>query len=151
METNEKLLELVQLSEQNGNASVMTSEGLSEFSLSEVLTLDTESILNKLNRTKESIIELSENPKNKRWVNDYATAVVLEYIKKQYSNLLSQYDDLKEEYMKLLGETYDETSTVNITEQQVNNVETKQPAELKPITDIHQRVDRISAQEMFRI
>lgn len=150
METNEKLLELVQLSEQNNNASVMTYEGLSEFSLSEVLTLDTETILNKLNRTKESIIELSENPKNKRWVNDYATVVVLEYIKKQYSNLLSQYDDLKEEYMKLLGETYD-TSTVNIVEQQTNNVETKQPTELKPITDIHQRVDRISAQEMFRI
>lgn len=150
METNEKLLELVQLSEQNGNASVMTSEGLSEFSLSEVLTLDVETILNKLNRTKESIIELSENPKNKRWVNDYATVVVIEYIKKQYSNLLSQYDDLKEEYMKLLGETYD-TSTVNIVEQQTNNVETKQPTELKPITDIHQRVDRISAQEMFRI
>ena len=151
METNEKLLELVKLSEQNGNAAVMTSEGLSEFSLSEVLTLDVETILNKLNRTKESIIELSENPKNKRWVNDYATAVVLEYIKKKYSNLLSQYDDLKEEYMKLLGETYDETSTVNITEQQVNNVETKQSTELKPITDIHQRVDRISSQEMFRI
>lgn len=151
METNEKLLELVQLSEQNGNASVMTSEGLSEFSLSEVLTLDVENVLNKLNRTKESIIELSENPKNKRWVNDYATVVVLEYIKKQYSNLLSHYDDLKEEYMKLLGETYDETSTVNIAEQQVNNVETKQPTVLKPITDIHQRVDRISAQEMFRI
>lgn len=151
METNEKLLELVQLSERNGNASVMTSDGLTEFSLSEVLTLDLETILNKLNRTKESIIELSENPKNKRWVNDYATVVVLEYIKKQYSNLLSQYDDLKEEYMKLLGETYD-TSTINIAEQPVNNVETKQQStDLKPITDIHQRVDRISAQEMFRI
>ena len=139
METNEKLLELVQDSEQIGNIQVMTSEGLTEYSLLDIISLDTESILNKLNRTKESIIELSENPKNKRWVNDYATVVVLEYIKKQYSNLLSQYDDLKEEYMKLL------------TEQQVNNVETKQPAELKPITDIHQRVDRISAQEMFRI
>jgi hypothetical protein len=151
METNEKLLELVQDSEQIGNIQVMTSEGLTEYSLLDIISLDTESILNKLNRTKESIIELSENPKNKRWVNDYATVVVLEYIKKQYSNLLSQYDDIKEEYMKLLGETYDETSTVNITEQQVNNVEIKQPAELKPITDIHQRVDRISAQEMFRI
>ena len=151
METNEKLLELVQDSEQIGNIQAMTSEGLTEYSLLDIISLDTESILNKLNRTKESIIELSENPKNKRWVNDYATVVVLEYIKKQYSNLLSQYDDLKEEYMKLLGETYDETSTVNITEQQVNNVETKQPTELKPITDIHQRVDRISSQEMFRI
>lgn len=150
METNEKLLELVQDSEQIGNIQVMTSEGLTEYSLLDIISLDTETILNKLNRTKESIIELSENPKNKRWVNDYATVVVLEYIKKQYSNLLSQYDDLKEEYMKLLGETY-ETSTVNITEQQVNNVETKQSAELKPITDIHKRVDRISAQEMFRI
>lgn len=150
METNEKLLELVQLSEQNGNASVMTSEGLTEFSLSEVLTLDLETILNKLNRTKESIIELSENPKNKRWVNDYATVVVLEYIKKQYSNLLSQYDDLKEEYMKLLSETYDEAGVNNeIIESLIENEKPK-PV-LKPITDIHERNVGINPETIFRL
>lgn len=150
METNEKLLELVQLSERNGNASVMTSEGLTEFSLSEVLTLDLETILNKLNRTKESIIELSENPKNKRWVNDYATVVVLEYIKKQYSNLLSQYDDLKEEYMKLLSETYDEAGVNNeIIESLIENEKPK-PV-LKPITDIHERNVGINPETIFRL
>lgn len=150
METNEKLLELVQLSEQNGNASVMTSEGLTEFSLSEVLTLDLETILNKLNRTKESIIELSENPKNKRWVNDYATVVVLEYIKKQYSDLLSQYDDLKEEYMKLLSETYDETEVNNeIIESLIENEKPEPP--LKPITGIHERNVGINPEMIFRM
>ena len=150
METNEKLLELVQLSEQNGNASVMTSEGLTEFSLSEVLTLDLETILNKLNRTKESIIELSENPKNKRWVNDYATVVVLEYIKKQYSNLLSQYDDLKEEYMKLLSETYDEAELNNeVIESLIENEKPEPP--LKPITSIHERNVGINPEMIFRM
>ena len=151
METNEKLLELVKLSEQNGNAAVMTSEGLSEFSLSEVLTLDVETILNKLNRTKESIIELSENPKNKRWVNDYATAVVLEYIKKQYSNLLSQYDDLKEEYMKLLGETYDEITVNNEVIESLIEENEKSETEMKPITDIHKRNVGLSPEMIFRM
>lgn len=151
METNEKLLEIVQDSEQIGNIQVMTSEGLTEYSLLDIISLDTESILNKLNRTKESIIELSENPKNKRWVNDYATVVVLEYIKKQYSNLLLQYDDLKEEYMKLLGETYDETEVNNEVIESLIEENEKSKPEMKPITDIHKRNVGLNPEMIFRM
>lgn len=72
--------------EKNNVLSIMTSNGLEEIKISNLNDLDLDNILVKLNRTKESILDLSEG-KSLRWINDYAIVVLLNIIYNEYKKI----------------------------------------------------------------
>ena len=95
-----------------------------------------------LNRDKSTTITTAKTAKGKRWINDYATAVVIENLKKEYDKLSNKYDLLEEKYNELLNNTH------NVD---VKSKEVKHTNSLEPITNIHLRTDGISEEELFRI
>lgn len=80
--------------EKNNVLSIMTSNGLEEIKISNLNDLDLDNILVKLNRTKESILDLSEG-KSLRWINDYAIVVLLNIIYNEYKEINIIFNEYK--------------------------------------------------------
>lgn len=142
MEDNQELLKKIIQEEKNTNVCIMTAEGMKKIPINNFINQSAESILYDLNRDKVTTITIARTAKGKRWINDYATAVVIENLKKEYDKLSNKYDLLEEKYNELLNDTY------NVD---VKSKEVKHTNSLEPITNIHLRTDGISEEELFRI
>ena len=142
MEDNQELLEKIIQEEKNTNICIMTAEGMKKIPINNFINQSAESILYDLNRDKSTTITIAKTAKGKRWINDYATAVVIENLKKEYDKLSNKYDLLEEKYNELLNNTH------NVD---VKSKEVKHTNSLEPITNIHLRTDGISEEELFRI
>ena len=142
MEENQELLEKIIQEEKNANICIMTAEGMKKIPINTFINQSAESILYDLNRDKSTTITIAKTAKGKRWINDYATAVVIENLKKEYDKLSNKYDLLEEKYNELLHDTH------NVD---VKSKEVKHTNSLEPITNLHLRTDGISEEELFRI
>ena len=143
MEDNQELLKKIIQEEKNTNVCIMTAEGMKKIPINNFINQSAESILYDLNRDKSTTITIAKTAKGKRWINDYATAVVIENLKKEYDKLSNKYDLLEEKYNELLHDTH--------TVEDVKSKEVKHTNSLEPITNIHLRTDGISEEELFRI
>ena len=142
MEDNQELLEKIIQEEKDTNICIMTAEGMKKIPINNFINQSAESILYDLNRDKSTTITTAKTAKGKRWINDYATAVVIENLKKEYDKLSNKYDLLEEKYNELL---HDKDNV------DVKSKEVKHTNSLEPITNIHLRTDGISEEELFRI
>ena len=142
MEDKQELLKKIIQEEKNTNICIMTAEGMKKIPINNFINQSAESILYDLNRDKSTTITIAKTAKGKRWINDYATAVVIENLKKEYDKLSNKYDLLEEKYNELLNNTH------NVD---VKSKEVKHTNSLEPITNIHLRTDGISEEELFRI
>lgn len=142
MEDNQELLEKIIQEEKDTNICIMTAEGMKKTTINNFINQSAESILYDLNRDKSTTITIAKTAKGKRWINDYATAVVIENLKKEYDKLSDKYDLLEEKYNELLHDTH------NVD---VKSKEVKHTNSLEPITNLHLRTDGISEEELFRI
>ena len=142
MEDNQELLKKIIQEEKSTNVCIMTAEGMKKTPINNFINQSAESILYDLNRDKVTTIAIAKTAKGKRWINDYATAVVIENLKKEYDKLSNKYDLLEEKYNELLH---------NAHNSDVKSKEVKHTNSLEPITNIHLRTDGISEEELFRI
>ena len=142
MEDNQELLKKIIQEEKSTNVCIMTAEGMKKTPINNFINQSAESILYDLNRDKVTTITIAKTAKGKRWINDYATAVVIENLKKEYDKLSNKYDLLEEKYNELLH---------NAHNSDVKSKEVKHTNSLEPITNIHLRTDGISEEELFRI
>lgn len=141
MEDNQELLEKI-IQEKDTNIYIMTVEGMKKIPINNFINQSAESILYDLNRDKSTTITIAKTAKGKRWINDYATAVVIENLKKEYDKLSNKYDLLEEKYNELLHDRHNAD---------VKSKEVKHTNSLEPITNLHLRTDGISEEELFRI
>lgn len=142
MEDNQELLEKIIQEEKDTNICIMTAEGMKKTPINNFINQSAESILYDLNRDKSTTITIAKTAKGKRWINDYATAVVIENLKKEYDKLSDKYDLLEEKYNELLHDRRNAD---------VKSKEVKHTNSLEPITNLHLRTDGISEEELFRI
>ena len=142
MEDNQELLKKIIQEEKSTNVCIMTAEGMKKTPINNFINQSAESILYDLNRDKVTTITIAKTAKGKRWINDYATAVVIENLKKEYDKLSNKYDLLEEKYNELLH---------NAHNSDVKSKEVKHTNSLEPITNLHLRTDGISEEELFRI
>lgn len=75
-------LELVRDAEKSGGIVIMTEIGLIEVSLEKFCQQDADNILYDLNRDEATTLTLG-NEGLVRWVNDYAVAKVIRYLKEK--------------------------------------------------------------------
>ena len=78
-ETFEQILDVIRGQEKNGNITIETIEGLAVIPLNDIVNWDADSLLYDLNRDKSTTISLGRDGME-RWINDYAVAVVIEYL-----------------------------------------------------------------------
>lgn len=142
MEDNQELLDKIIQEEKNTNICIMTAEGIMKTSIDNFINQSAESILYDLNRDKATTMTTAKTAKGKRWINDYATAVVIENLKEEYDKLSNKYYLLEEKYNELLCNTYNVDG---------ESKEVKHNNSLEAITNIHLRTDGISEEELFRI
>ena len=85
-ETFEQTLDVIRGQEKYGNITVETIEGLAVIPLDDIVNWESDSLLYDLNRDKATTIALGSNGME-RWINDYAVAVVIEYLMKEIERL----------------------------------------------------------------
>ena len=78
-ETFEQVLDVIRSQEKYGNITVETIEGLAVIPLDDIVNWEADSLLYDLNRDKSTTIALGRDGME-RWINDYAVAVVIEYL-----------------------------------------------------------------------
>ena len=78
-ETFEQTLEGIRGQEKHGNITIETIEGLAVIPLDDIVNWEADSLLYDLNRDKSTTISLGRDGME-RWINDYAVAVVIEYL-----------------------------------------------------------------------
>ena len=78
-ETFEQILDVIRGQEKNGNITIETIEGLAVIPLDDIVNWEADSLLYDLNRDKSTTISLGRDGME-RWINDYAVAVVIEYL-----------------------------------------------------------------------
>ena len=88
-ETFEQTLNVNRGQEKYGNITIETIEGLAVIHLDDIVNWDAKSLLYDLNRDKATTIELGRNGME-RWINDYAVAVVIEYLMKEIERLKNE-------------------------------------------------------------
>jgi hypothetical protein len=90
----DKVLDEIRKHEKEGKVVFLTVEGFMGGELESFIQQPAEGILYDLNRDKITTITLAEAGEiGKRWVNDYAVAVVIEYMHaeiERLTNLLSE-------------------------------------------------------------
>ena len=77
MISKRKTLEYIQEREAEGKVSFMTIEGLTSCKLEDFIKQPAEGMLYDLNRDKITVLTASPEA---RWINDYAVAVVIQYV-----------------------------------------------------------------------
>lgn len=75
----EQTLDVIRNQETCGNITIKTIEGLAVIPLNDIVNWDADSLLYDLNRDKATTIALGRDGME-RWINDYAVAVVIEYL-----------------------------------------------------------------------
>lgn len=85
-ETFEQTLDVIRGQEKYGNITVETIEGLAVIPLDDIVNWEADSLLYDLNRDKATTITLGRNGME-RWINDYAVAMVIEYLMKEIERL----------------------------------------------------------------
>lgn len=83
----EEIKKLVLEEKSKGNIVVSGFEGLSRINLKEVILQPTTGLLYDLNRGFETILLFIEDPK---WINDYASSLVITALKDRISELEEQ-------------------------------------------------------------
>ena len=78
-ETFEQTLDVIRGQEKHGNITIETIEGLAVIPLDDIVNWEADSLLYDLNRDKATTIALGRDGME-RWINDYAVAVVIEYL-----------------------------------------------------------------------
>lgn len=78
-ETFEQTLDVIRSQEKYGNITIETIEGLAVIPLDDIVNWEADSLLYDLNRDKSTTISLGRDGME-RWINDYAVAVVIEYL-----------------------------------------------------------------------
>ena len=78
-ETFERVLDVIRSQEKCGNITIETIEGLKVIPLDDIVNWEADSLLYDLNRDKSTTIALGRDGME-RWINDYAVAVVIEYL-----------------------------------------------------------------------
>lgn len=78
-ETFEQTLDVIRGQEKCGNITIETIEGLAVIPLDDIVNWEADSLLYDLNRDKSTTISLGKDGME-RWINDYAVAVVIEYL-----------------------------------------------------------------------
>ena len=78
-ETFEQTLDVIRNQEKYGNITIETIEGLAVIPLDDIVNWEADSLLYDLNRDKATTIALGRDGME-RWINDYAVAVVIEYL-----------------------------------------------------------------------
>lgn len=78
-ETFEQTLDVIRGQEKYGNITVETIGGLAVIPLDDIVNWEADSLLYDLNRDKATTIALGRDGME-RWINDYAVAVVIEYL-----------------------------------------------------------------------
>ena len=78
-ETFEQTLDAIRGQEKCGNITIETIEGLAVIPLDDIVNWEADSLLYDLNRDKSTTISLGRDGME-RWINDYAVAVVIEYL-----------------------------------------------------------------------
>lgn len=77
--TFEQTLDVIRGQEKHGNITIETIEGLAVIPLDDIVNWEADSLLYDLNRDKATTIALGRDGME-RWINDYAVAVVIEYL-----------------------------------------------------------------------
>lgn len=98
---NSELLDKILENQTNGKVSIMTIEGLMIADINKFCKQGIEGILYDLNRDKASLMTLARDSKNVRWVNDLASAYVIEYLLKELENESCEKYSLQEKVNKL--------------------------------------------------
>lgn len=88
-ETFEQTLDVIRGQEKYGNITIETTEGLAVIPLDDIVNWEADSLLYDLNRDKATTITLGRNGME-RWINDYAVAVVIEYLMKEIERLKNE-------------------------------------------------------------
>lgn len=91
----EETLEYIKEKEKEGKITFMTIEGLMSCPLTDFIKQPAMGVLYDLNRDKLTTITLATED-NLRWINDYAVAVLIEYLIK----LVNDITDERNEYKK---------------------------------------------------
>lgn len=78
-ETFEQALDVIRGQEKYGNITIETIGGLAVIPLDDIVNWEADNLLYDLNRDKATTIALGGNGME-RWINDYAVAVVIEYL-----------------------------------------------------------------------
>jgi len=90
----EKVLDEIKQQEKEGNVVFLTFEGFMCARLEDFVKQPADGILYDLNRDRVTTITLAEAGKlDKRWVNDYAVAVVIKYLREQISALQKESEE----------------------------------------------------------
>lgn len=77
-----EVYKVVKENEDKGFVTIMSIDGLMSIPIDEFIKQPTEGLLYDLNRDRLTTITLGSEG-NVRWVNDYAMALVIEYLMKQ--------------------------------------------------------------------
>jgi hypothetical protein len=94
-EIQQKVKDLILKEEQNGNIVVFTIEGLVSAPLDKIIEQPADGILYDLNRDKVTIMTFIND---KKWVNDYACALVIAKLKKELEHTEKQYNELRKHH-----------------------------------------------------
>ena len=78
-ETFEQILDVIRGQEKCGNITIETKECVAVIPLDDIVNWEADSLLYVLNRDKATTISLGRDGME-RWINDYAVAVVIEYL-----------------------------------------------------------------------
>lgn len=147
---NKELLELILSNEKNREITLMTAEGLMKVSINDLLNQNAEGILYDLNRDKASIMSMAEG-KSKRWVNDYATACVIEELKAQNIALLKKIEEQNEIICELRLKN-EKTSSINVEYEKTDKIEETTKQLTTPISTMNgYRIDGISNEKVFQM
>lgn len=147
---NKELLELILSNEKNREITLMTVEGLIKVSLDDLLNQNAQGILYDLNRDKASIMSMADG-KSKRWVNDYATACVIEELKAQNIALIKKIEEQNEVIHELQLKN-EKTSSINIEYEKSNKTKETPKQLTTPISTMNgYRIDGISNETVFQM
>lgn len=97
MEDNEKILDVVLKEEKDNNVVLMTADGIVKIDIDKLIDQDADGLLYDLNRDKASLITIAKSGKNKRWINDYACALVIEKLIQKLAEKKVEKQSSKEE------------------------------------------------------
>lgn len=82
-------LGVIKDNEKHGIVTIQSMEGLLSCPLSKLIEQPAEGLLYDLNRDKLTTITLGKNGME-RWINDYAVAMVIEYLMKEIERLKNE-------------------------------------------------------------
>ena len=101
----DKVLKEIRKQEKKGNIVFLTIDGFAGVKLQDFIQQPADGILYDLNRDKVVTITLAKAGKiDTRWVNDYAVAVVIEYIHEQLAEAKAENERLREGMEKIVSE-----------------------------------------------